>query len=287
MTILCLGGSYTARYLARRVATGETVLLASRRAPDLRDQGYAAVSPHEVATLEPPPRLVVDTVPAVEVDGRVADPPYLSAVSALLERSPRTLFVHLSSTSVYPSRYQGRRGEDLPTMDEDTPPAPDRPGGERRLALEGRLRRALPQAVVVRAGGIYGPRRSLVDRFVEGRFRAADRRNRMVSRVHVEDLGRLLLALARRERAELPSTINAVDECPSLNAHVYRFMREELGVQVPFDVERLPAEGRRIVSRHLPRLLDELRFPSYRQGFRHCMDERRKSRRDLEEGEGL
>lgn len=272
MHILCLGGSYTALYITRHLSQGHRVVVLSRRWRELAAEGLEAVGHDALARWEGPVDLVIDTVPALVSGGILLDPPYLKRVDQLLSRRPTALLVHLSSTSVYPQGAVAPREEELPVVDEATPPAPGTTGGRLRLELENRVRSLVPGAVIVRAGGIYGPGRSLPQRLLEGRTRHGDLANRVVSRIHVEDLGRLLLALGALGPGRAPPVVNAVDARPTTNAEVFRFLREELGIQAPSEVEGLSPQGRRVVSRYLPELIGEYRFPTYREGFRHCLE---------------
>lgn len=160
---------------------------------------------------------------------------------------------------------------DLPRLDENTPAAPDEERGLRRLRLEERLRAAFPDLIVVRATGIYGPGRCLALRFAEGDFRRAASGNKIVSRIHVHDLCRVILALALH--AAPPVLVNAVDRTPTGNAELFAWLEERLRITIPGDWRETALTGRAIASLYMEELLGgRYRFESYREGFEDALE---------------
>ena len=100
--------------------------------------------------------------------------------------------MYVSSTSVYGDA-------DGAIVTESSPCAPLLPHAVARLAHESAYR-ALG-ARIVRAAGIYGPGRNIVERHREGRLRLPRHPERWVNLIHVDDLVALLLAAATHGKA--------------------------------------------------------------------------------------
>jgi len=163
------------------------------------------------------------------------------------------------------------------TGEEVTEHAPTEPADESgRLVLEAEqtLRRMLPEAVVLRFAGIYGPGRLLRSRSVsEGEPIAGDP-DRWLNLIHVEDGA---AAVSAAEAMARPGEIyNVCDDEPVRRRDFYRLLANLLGAQEPRFVPP-PADPpppgherthRRIVNRRLRTELElTLRYPSYREGL--------------------
>jgi hypothetical protein len=265
--VLCLGAGFTTKYLARHFDV--EVRFLSRGLPaDLhpfdREETFR-------------PQIIVDSIPPISDGDRLVNPLYRDQWQDLTD----AVFIHLSSTSVY--------DRDTPLVNEMTPPAPEEPRGKIRLDLEEAVLSIVPDAVIFRCGGIYGPGRCLPLSIAKGQTAHIPTENRYVSRIHVQDLCRLILSAGRllyEERKKirvsttqtmLPSLLpgyqrrnllNAVDPAPTPVAETLQFIRERWGLSVP--VLNPPVTGRRIESLYTVQfgLFD---FPDYRAGFIHCM----------------
>ena len=264
------------RFLARNFG-GHTVHLLAREPERLRLQGYRAYSSLDAAeeTLPAAFDLVLDTVPPVTSSDDRLVLPYARDVQFALERNPAAAYVHVSSTSVYPpggpADEEGRNAE----VDESTPAAPATERGEGRLRLEELVLRTYPGATIVRSGGIYGPGRCIAARFRAGDFRGTDRGNRVVSRIHVTDLCRLVLAVASAAvaGAGAPRYVNAVDQRPSPNKETFEYIERLLDITVPGNWRAGGPVGRKVASNHSAELLGgRYQYPSYREGFVDCLD---------------
>lgn len=270
MRIVCLGASFTGRHLAAAFAGRHEVHFLSRNPVQLPQRGLQHLSQLDIEA--EPVDAILDTVPArTQQDGALLDPPYFPEVERILELHPQATYVHVSSTSVYGGGADVQEESAIPDLDEREPPRPSA-RGILRLALEQRVLQLYPQARVLRSSGIYGPGRCLAISFRNGDFRRARAGNRMVSRIHVHDLCRLAMAIAARGQ-EAPRIINGVDRAPALNAEVFSYLEELLGIRVPGEWRSSPPQGRRIVSLHAEDLLGgEYRYPTYREGFPQCLE---------------
>lgn len=167
---------------------------------------------------------------------------------------------YLSTTGVY---------EDLEGLVDDATPLPpvSSPKYAAVLAAE-RAFRAVG-AAVLRAPGIYGAERGLHVRLARGDFKLSGDGSRFASRIHVEDLARLLLA-SERAPAE---TLVVGDLEPCRQIEMVSWLCEKLGVALPGsaplgEVHETLRRNRRIDgSRALERLGVTLDYPSYREGF--------------------
>lgn len=206
--------------------------------------------------------------------GSSARETYVEALGTVIDhfggrRHTPDRLVYTSSTGVY-----GDRGGDW--VDEETPlrPTTDR---ERTLVEAERiaLERGSPaiDRTVVRFGGIYGPGRSPVDRYLEGPVSPG-----YANFVHRDDAAGAI-AHVLRTAADDPSVINVVDDEPIERPALARWLADRQGVAPP-DV--VPIEDRDLSSSRLERLAAnkrvsnerlrdtgyELRYPTVKVGIR-------------------
>lgn len=128
-------------------------------------------------------------------------------------------------------------------------------------------------ARVFRLPGIYGPKRSALDRIAEGTARrvAVDQ---LFSRIHVEDIASAVMAAFDAP----PGAYNLADELPASQNDVMLFAARLLGADPPplVSLDRLsgPARGfyserRRVATTKARRVLGWApRYPDYRAGLR-------------------
>lgn len=242
MKILVAGASYTGRFLAAHFLEHEIHFLSRS---NVEAEGLLAYNENDLYDA------VLDTVPALP-----SGLPY----AEVFQQAGR--LIHLSSTSVLPERFSASTAEGLPVLDESTLPAPETERGARRLVLEERIRSEYPQACIIRCGGIYGPDRGLVQQFLRGDFSRAES-NRMVSRIHVYDLCQLILACVDQNT---PPLVHGVDLKSSLNAEVFSFLEEALGISVPGPWRGQGPSGRAVRSLFAQQLVS-YRYPTFREGF--------------------
>ena len=176
---------------------------------------------------------------------------------------------YVSSTGVY--------GEHRGVVDDTTKtPSGSSERAARILAAEESYRRV--GATVLRCPGIYGPDRGLHMRILRGEHRIPGDGTRALSRIHVDDLAQLILALvpiARRASgtSESGETFVVGDLAPAPHVDVVRFVCDAFAVPLPPFVplesvhESLRADRRVDASRALERAGIALRYPSYREGM--------------------
>ena len=174
--------------------------------------------------------------------------------------------VYISSTGVY-GRKTGMIDESV-QVDSDYDPAKPRLDAERIWQDNG--------AIVLRAPGLYCPTYGLHVRLRNGTYRLpADGKN-FTSRIHLKDLGRIILETFEKL---LParSTYVVGDLKPATQLEVVTWLCERMNLVMPQSVpldavaDTLRA-NRQISSTKILHELDlELEFPTYKEGFEHCL----------------
>lgn len=169
--------------------------------------------------------------------------------------------VYISSTGVY-GPIRGR-------IDDETTPRPESDSARTRLAAENIWRSV--GAVVLRAPGIYGPTQGLHIRLKRGTYVLPGDGSGVISRIHVEDLARFVLAAF--ERAPRGRTYVVGDLAPLPQRDVVAWLADALDVpfppSVPLEQVHPTLRGSREIdpSRAIAELGVTLRYPTYREGF--------------------
>lgn len=199
---------------------------------------------------------------------------YVEGLSNLLEalerdrQRPRRVFF-ASSTAVYAQ-------DDGSWVDEDSETAPHHFSGRRLLQGEELLAGSGFAHVVVRFGGIYGPRRNrLIERVRTGRARFHAHPPQYTNRMHRDDCAgalRHLLGLASPASLYL-----GVDSDPADEETVMNWLAGSLGAPAPRPAGPDDPRGARGNKRcRNARLLAsgyELRYPSFREGYTAILSE--------------
>jgi len=276
MRRLIIGCGYVGRRAAdawSQSGDGITVLTRSpEHAAEFQRLGWQAIlgdvtQPDSVANLP-----AVDTVLyAVGLDRRADQSQrdvYVGGLRNVLDsqaaRSHR--FIYISSTSVYGQE----TGE---WVDESSACLPTSDSGRVCLEAEQLLRREVPEAIILRLAGIYGPDR-LIAR-VES-LRAAEplamNPNGWLNLIHVEDAVAAIVASENRSTAG--STYVIADDRPNIRRQFYSQVASLVGAPAPIFLDQdLSAEDRqrlnkRCANRRLREDLGvELRFPTTESGL--------------------
>ena len=135
--------------------------------------------------------------------------PVLNRYAAAISAAPNLRWIgYLSSIVVY-----GDRGGAW--VDEDTPPAPSQPRGQRRLHAELAWARFADRCAVdiFRLAGIYGPGRSAFDDLRAATARRMIKPGHQFGRIHRDDIGRAIAAAMRQDRATWPSCAEPLRRC--------------------------------------------------------------------------
>jgi nucleoside-diphosphate-sugar epimerase len=141
-----------------------------------------------------------------------------------------------------------------------------------------------------RAGGIYGPGRSVFDELREGTARRTLNPGHAFSRIHRDDIGAAVLAALRTAPRSGVRVLHLVDDLPAESAAVVEEAARLLGVPpppaIPFEVAARAmspmalsfwAENRRVANAATKAALGlAWRYPSYREGLRAILEEERR-----------
>jgi nucleoside-diphosphate-sugar epimerase len=276
--LFCIGLGYSARALARLVAAEGWVVTGTCRtaekAAELRASGFAVEPfdrdrPLAEAGLGGVTHILVSVPPDALGDpvlDRLGDD--IAALRGL------AWLGYLSTTGVYGDRGGG-------WVDETAELRPSGERGRRRVKAEQgwlELWRARDLPVhIFRLAAIYGPGRSPFDALRAGNARRIDKPGQVFSRVHVDDLARVLLASIRQPR---PGGIyNVCDDDPAPQEAVVAHAAALLGVPAlplaPLAEAGLSAlalsfydDNKRVQNGLIKRELGMvLRYPDYRAGL--------------------
>lgn len=274
MNHLIVGCGYLGRVVARLwIAQGKRVAALTRSRVDQHRAFGIEPIPGDVtepASLRLP---AVDTVLyAVGLDrsaGKSMREVYLGGLANVLDALPLPRrFVYVSSTSVY-----GQAGGEW--VDEDAPTEPAEENGRIVLECERLLRQRMPEAIILRFAGIYGPGRLIKRAAVEKGEPLATDPDRRINLIHVEDGARAVVAAT--ERARPGSTYNVADGHPVTRREFYGDLARLLGAPAPrFVSNAADRTDRRISNRRLQTELDlDLLYPDYRTGLRQALGSNR------------
>jgi len=273
---LVLGCGYLGRRVAARwQALGQRVFATTRkpeRAEELRSLGITpalcdVLVPASLRALPPVAALGY----AVGIDrgaGRSLREVYVEGLANVLDvvaawpRLPR--FVYVSSTSVYGQT-------DGSEVDESAPTEPLEEAGRVTLEAEQLLRRRLPEAIVLRFAGIYGPGRLIRAQVLRAGEPIVADGEKWLNLIHVEDGAESVIAAV--ERGEVGTTYNVSDDRPVRRRDFYGRLAELLGAAPPRFEAPTPGEAanRRLVNRRMREGLGVVpRYPSYEEGLAAC-----------------
>lgn len=268
-THLILGCGYLGRAAAAGwVAQGRAVAALTRsRAAELRALGAQPVlgDVTDPAALRLP---AADTVLyAVGMDrsaGKSMREVYVGGLANVLDAlPPPRRFVYVSSTGVYGQTDDG-------WVDETAPTEPAEEGGRVALECERLLRARLPDAVVLRFAGIYGPGRVIRRAAVERGEPCAADPDGWLNLIHVSDGARAVHAAG--ERAAPGRTYNVADDRPATRREFYAELAALLGAPEPRFCGPAGGASRRVSNRRMRSDLGvELEFPDYRAGLRQAI----------------
>lgn len=187
---------------------------------------------------------------------------------------------YLSTPAVYGDRQGGY-------VSEETPPNPGSARGRRRLAAERAWIDAFADTdipiQIFRLAGIYGPGRSPIDQLRAGTARIIEKPGQVFNRIHVDDIGSILMA--SMERPHKGRIYNVADDeaCPS--GDVMRYAAALLGIPAPTPVDfesaelspmarSFYAECKRLDTTRLKQELGvRLAYPTYREGIRAILED--------------
>jgi nucleoside-diphosphate-sugar epimerase len=283
--VLVLGAGYTGRRFATALAgLGVPTLITRRRRPEEPEaaeslpwipfDGAAGILPsaQELAGIT---HVLVTIPPQSE-----GSDPVLQHLGDVLTTLPLQWVGYLSTTGVY-----GNQGGAW--VDEDTPTGPGLRRSRSRLECEAAWRNTGLPLQIFRLPAIYGPGRTPFESLRNGTARLIHKPGQVFSRVHVDDIVGALLHCLALPPERRPGTLILADEVPCPSSETLGYAAHLLGCRLP-EVQPYAcmaetmspmarsfwSENRRASSRLLRQELGyRLRYPSYREGFRACLEQ--------------
>jgi len=263
---LILGAGYTAGRVARRlVEAGADVVVTNRRPTEIAGARCLALDVTAAASLRTlvpvlsPGIVILHSIPILAGTPDLVD---------LLRAYAPARVVYLSTTGVYGA---------ADVVDERTTPSPQTEKDRDRGETERVLSDGPWSAMVLRPAGIYGPGRGVHWSARQRPFRPAVSGNRIVSRIHVDDLAEHAV---RAMQCDATGAFPVADEEPCPSADVVAWTCAYLGLPFVAAPVEEPPHGRRVDGSAVRALLGiELRYRSFREGVAACLEEEAAQRR--------
>ena len=269
-TLLSIGHGFSARALAQRlVPQGWTVIGTTRSADKARAMSAEGLEPLIWPGSPLPLQRATHLLTSVAPDGN-GDPVIADAAPELRQATHLEWVGYLSTTGVYGDRNGG-------WVDETSELRPTTARGKARVTAE-RAWSALGLPLhIFRLAGIYGPGRGPFAKVKSGQARRIIKQGQVFSRIHVDDIARVLEASIAHPN---PGAVyNVCDDDPAPPEDVIAYAAELLGMPVPdavafedADLSEMArsfyAESKRVRN---DRIKDELGvqllYPDYRTGL--------------------
>jgi len=274
--LLSFGQGYCAQALARLLLPQGWKITGTTRSVDkvaiLRDTGFAPlVWPGE----DPRPALSTATHLLLSVAPGQDGDPVLAALADDIAQAKNLRWIgYLSTTGVYGDHGGG-------WVDETSPLTPTTQRGQLRVQAETAWR-ALADAndlplMIFRLAGIYGPGRGPFAKVRNGTARRIIKPGQVFSRIHVDDIARVLAASI--DRPDPGAVYNLCDDDPAPPEDVIAHAARLLGLPVPpaepFETAEMSkmarsfyAESKRVDNTRIKTALGvQLLYPDYRAGL--------------------
>ncbi|MGL4592647.1 MAG: SDR family oxidoreductase [Aestuariivirga sp.] len=277
--LLCFGLGFSARVLAARLAArGWTISATSRTAAGaaaIAAMGYRGwifdgTSPLGDAAFDGVTHIVDSAPPGAEGDPVIArNRPQLVARTRQI-----TWAAYLSTTGVYGDHAGG-------WVDEDTPLTPNTERGWKRVEAETQwldLWRETGFPIhLFRLAGIYGPGRNQLLSIRDGSARRIIKPGQVFSRIHVEDIARVLEASMAHANPGRAYNVCDDEACPPQDviAHAAELLGRPVPPDIPFAAAELSpmarsfyADSKRVSNARIRSELGvTLAYPTYREGL--------------------
>jgi len=180
-------------------------------------------------------------------------------LAALAPCRPRVTFI--SSTAVYADAAGG-------VVDETTPARPEAFNGQVMLAAEQLAAAAHADSLRLRLGGIYGPGHDHLLQAALAPTSWSSASSIISNRIHIDDAAAAVCHLIAGGHR---GVFNIVDSEPASSAQVLAWLAAELTGSVAEPVTP-PQQGRRISNQRLLESGFDLRYRSWREGYRALLE---------------
>lgn len=211
--------------------------------------------------------------------GGIVDTRARNFIDTMKKCSRPAKIIYMSATSVYSETEGGY-------VTEESPAEPHSAMGKRRLDAEQAFleygRATGTPVVILRVSGIYGPGRLPLMQIRQGQPLLREAESGPSNRIHADDLAAVCLAAA--DRGEAGEIFNVSDGHPSSMTSYFTACADLLGY--PRQPQVSMEEARRVMSplmlsyitesrvvdntRMLERLHIQLKYPTMREGLKHC-----------------
>ena len=276
--LFIFGLGYTATWLAEQcLRKGWHVSGTVRKSEKAQALGQRGISAHVFDGGNPTPELMADLHAAPHILQSVGlvkgYDPILPIFKGLITGRPRTWVGYLSTTVVY-----GDHGGAM--VDETTPPRPTTDRGKSRLAAEQSWAQLSLPLHIFRLAGIYGPGRNLLTKIQAGKAQTIVKPDQVFSRIHVADIGRLILA-SMAQPAAAPGGVEIYNGADNQSAppqevaqFAARLLKRDPPPLIPYqDAQLTPmarsfyADNKRVSNMKMRALIGPLTYPTYREGL--------------------
>ena len=256
---LILGTGFTARRVAQRlIERGADVTVTNRQETKIPGARCIALDISDALSMS---RLRPFLSDCTVILHSIPIPTGTPELVRFLRLRPPARIVYLSTTGVYGSAEE---------VDEHTLPNPETDKDKSRMATERTLSDGPWTTMVLRPAAIYGPGRGVhwsarhsASRLTPG--------NRLVSRIHVDDLAEHAL---RAMQTNSVGAFPVADEEPCPSSEVARWTFSYLGIPFFAGAVQQQGRGRRVDGSAIRTLLGiQLRYRSFREGVVACLRE--------------
>jgi nucleoside-diphosphate-sugar epimerase len=297
--LLIFGLGYSGLAIAKAAIPAGFVVTATSRTPPAQPEPDITIVPFDAAEPAIAAATHIITTAAPDEHGD----PILACYAAQITAAPNLNYIgYLSTTGIYGDQNGG-------WVDEDTPPNPQSPRAQRRIAAEqgwskfvrpddGAAQAAQSEAGrtkvidIFRLAGIYGPGRSMFDDLRAGNARRVVKPGHLFGRIHLGDIAQGVLTAMQRPAQPGATIFNFADDEPAASADVVVEAAKLLNIPPPDPVPYEQAtqkmspmalsfwsENRRVSAEKTKAALNlAWKYPTYREGLRAILAEERAHR---------
>jgi nucleoside-diphosphate-sugar epimerase len=173
----------------------------------------------------------------------------------------------VSSTSVYGEQNGG-------WVDDDTVISASSPTTQALVAAEAVANASAWPCTIVRFGGLYGPGRHWLLRWIRSGRAMQSQPPVWTNRIHVEDAAAFLAHLVTLTLQGVPlhESYIGVDDAPSAQHDVLTWLAQQLGCSAPPEVNDINTQqGKRLRNSRLRASGYDLQYPSFKEGYLHVL----------------
>lgn len=270
ITVVIIGCGYTGRRVAREMlGRNARVIATTRHVSNLEVLRSDGVAVRRLDVCEP------DTLSALSEEipkgaSILLSVPILRCSRGLFDPTPRLLkalkcrpsrLVYLSTTGVYGKSYE---------VDDRTLVAPVTDRQKLRVNAEKAVSTGPWSSLILRPAAIYGPKRGVHAAMRKGRFKLVGGGENLVSRIHVDDLARLVVAALE---SQLTGAFPVADEGPCTSHEIATFCAKLLDLPPPISAPSSDSDETRLSNRKVDgstirqALGITLQYPTYKSGI--------------------